>query len=881
MLRLIRVLTILASTFAVGDTLAAPALPTRGAADSAGWTIECNETGAGRLRYAFSDAVTFQYLFWAENWRWVGVEAKPVPIPRGALAAFQLDVADLGLTIAVVVREPAAGTLEYAYDIQAARALHGIVGGVVEFRLALDAPAFAGGRPPSLAANGRGFSWPARPGEIARVEFDRPLEQLAFERGNKNQIRAFLLGPDVQPGRHAFTMTVRAPSGGVRRLTTSERYGASEPWPGPTLAWDSWPIDVSFLSDQDRPAGRHGRVRAVGADLVFSDGTPARFWGTNVQAYALYYGTKEAVALQARRIAALGYNLVRIHHHDSAWVSPNVFAAGDTTGRLDDGALDRLDWWVDCLTREGVYVWLDLRVGRTFRAGDHIPGFDELQRSEPTGRGFDYVNPRLEDLQKTFARQYLGRKNRYTGRAYVDDPAVVGVLVTNEDDLNTHFGSLLLADHGNSTHQKLFEGELAPIAAGLRVTLPEALRLWEGPGRMAMAELETRFFRRATDNLRALGFGGLVVGTSYWGNEDLAALASLRAGDVIDVHAYGDAETLGTNPHVEPNFVSYIAAASVGKPVFVSEWNVGYPARDRFVAPLYVASIASLQGWDAPMIYGYLQQGLEPPDRPDEWSTAADPALTALMPAAAVMYRQHHVREAMKTYRLELTREQLFFKGTSPRSSAAIRTLAEQSRLVIGLPDWPPGTGVGGGKSVGVPGSPAGTIVVRDPSQDFLPAAATSVASDTGELRRDWAQGTQTIDTPRTQAVLGWVGDTTIQLHDVRFQLRTPKAAAVVTSLDGQPITRSRKLLLTVVGQVVASPGGKLPLLAQPITGTVAIRAALPLRVRALSPRAWPAARPADRAPSNPPTLLPRRQGESTFELRSSEATHWFLLTAD
>ncbi|HEY2900307.1 MAG TPA: glycosyl hydrolase family 5 [Polyangia bacterium] len=843
--------------------------------DSAGWTIECGADGAGRLRYAFADVLTFQYLFWGQGWRWVGVDARPAVAPPGALAAFTLTVADLGVTIDLQVRPSDAQTLVYSYSIKATRPLHDIIGGAIEFHLALDAPAFSQGSPPEIATDARAFSWTARKNQTVRVAFDHRPEQLVFERGNKNQIRAFLLGSDVQPGQRQFTMTVRAPDGAVRRLTDDQRYGAARgpDWHGPTLEWDRWPVDVSFLSDGDRPAGRHGRVHAQGDRLVFADGTEARFWGTNVQAYALFYGSKDAVANQARRIAALGYNLVRIHHHDSAWVSPNVFAAGQTTQQLDDAALDRLDWWINCLRREGVYVWLDLHVGRTFRVGDGIGGFDEVAKSEPTGRGFDYVNPRLEQLEQEFARQYLGRVNRYTGVAIADDPAVLGVLVTNEDDLTSHFGNLMLADKGNPAHQKMFEALAATTAQTLHISASDALRTWEpGPAKMVLADLEARFYRRATANLRQLGFQGLVAGTSYWGDEDLASVASLRIGDVIDVHAYGNPETLGTNPHMEANFISYIAAASVGKPVFISEWNVGYPARDRFVAPLYVASIASLQGWDAPMIYGYSQQSVETPEHPDGWSTGPDPALTALMPAAAVMYRQRHVREAIKTYRLELDRQQLFFQSTGPRSSAAIRTLAEQSRLTVGLPDWP----VAGGSQ-----PTADATVVHDPTQDFLAADATSVTSDTGELRRDWAQGTQTIDTTRTQAAAGWIGGSTINLHDVRFQIRTPKATVAVTSLDGKPISQSRRMLVTVVGQVVASPGDKMPLLAQPIAGTITLRTARPLRATALSPRAWPIERNEHGSPSAGAWQkpLPRHDSESTFEIPSELVTHWFLLT--
>ena len=47
--------------------------------------------------------------------------------------------------------------------------------------------------------------------------------------------------------------------------------------------------------------------------LVFEDGTPVRFWGTNLTAYALFGTTRENVRLQAHRLSELGFNLVRIH----------------------------------------------------------------------------------------------------------------------------------------------------------------------------------------------------------------------------------------------------------------------------------------------------------------------------------------------------------------------------------------------------------------------------------------------------------------------------------------------------------------------------------------------------------------------------------------
>ncbi len=669
----------------------------------------------------------------------------------------------------------------------------------------------------------------------------------------------------------------------------SQRYGVevASDWMPSTLVWDKWPLDVSWLNDGDRPAGRHGKVRARGEQLVFEDGTVARFWGTTVAARALFQGTREAIANQAKRIAALGFNLVRIHHHDSDWVEPNVFEKGPTTGRLDQAALETLDWWVKCLRDEGVYLWIDVNVGRRFKPGDDIAGFDELGRLGGDGRGFNYVNPRIEGLMQQFSDRYLGRLNGFTGLALKDDPAVAAVLVTNENDLTTHFGSRLLPNAHNPVHQGLFEERARRFAQSVGLPWPRSLRLWEpGPGKLVSNELEAEFFRRTIDHLRSLGVTVPIATTSYWGDEDLVALPSLTLGDLMDVHSYGEAESLSVNPRVEANFISWIGAAQVaGKPLSISEWNVEYPKRDRFTAPLYVASIADLQGWDAPMIFDYMEKAIATPKQVDTWSTGIDPAITALMPAAAVMFRQRHVRQATTSYRFEPTREALYDRPLSPRTSATLRTLVEQSRLVVKLPDVPELTWDGASAT-----GPDRDLVVTAIDRDFIPAGEDRVRSDTGELERDWVAGVQTIDTPMSQAAAGWIGARRISLRDVEIRVETPKAAVAFTSLDGRPIASSRSILLTVVGQVAASSGGSLPLLAEPIKGLLSLRSARPaLSMTPLSPTANPAPA-ADRlserrrslgpiAGELSPTLPLRHEGDRyVFQLPQGIATHWFLI---
>jgi hypothetical protein len=848
------------------------------AARDPAWTLEVSGPGTATVRYHHVEVGSLHYVFWGKNWSWANPEVKPSL--SGGEDAFSVEVPAMGVTIDGRVRKN-TGELVFEYSVNTAEAKDGVVGGGMEFDLKADAPVLADqAMDVTLRSGSHGFDWTRAGAPGVSVQFDPPMAAVFFEQGQRQQIRCYFVSDRLEPGKRSWTMTVRLPPGGTVQRSIASRYGNgdSSTWTPDTIVWDKWPVDVSFLNDGDRPAGAHGRLSARGDQLVFQDGTVARFWGTNVVAYALFGGSKAEIANQAKRIAALGYNLVRIHHHDSAWVSPNVFAEGDTTQRLDASALDAIDWWVKCLRDEGVYVWLDLKVGRTFRPGDGVPGFDELTKSEPLGRGFDYVDPRLEALEQTFAQQYLARVNRYTGRSYLEDPAIVSTLVTNEDDLTTHFGNLMMPDRGNPVHQGLMSSAVQTSATALGISVDQAERLWEpGPAKLVLADIEAGFFQRARAQLRALGFGGLVVGTSYWGGESLYSLPSLSTGDIVDVHSYGEPESLSADPRFEANFISWIGAAQlVGKPLSVSEWNVPYPTADRFTAPLYVAAVGDLQGWDAPMIFSYSQDVVGVPWKVQTWSTAYDPAITALMPAAAVMFRQRHVQQAHKTFCFRPTQEALYGTDISPASSVALRTIVEQSRLVVALPNVPQ---LAWDDAASVP--PEGAVIVTDPGHDFLASNATKVLSDTGELQRDWGAGVETIDTPMSQAALGSIGHRSIVLHDVEFRIDTPEATVALTSLDGRPIGSSKKVLLTVVAQAVASPGEKLPFLAQPVRGSIVLRsAAVPLVMTPLSPAAEPrlAGAAALSDPGfKPVTARPDRAGQ-LFALPQKLTTHWWLL---
>jgi hypothetical protein len=477
---------------------------------------------------------------------------------------------------------------------------------------------------------------------------------------------------------------------------------------------------------------------------------------------------------------------------------------------------------------------------------------------------------------REFQGNYLRHVNSYTKVAYKDDPAVVGVLLTNENDLTEHFGNMMLPDKGHPAHNRLFNQELRDFAERTGLPAGRLGQTWlPGPSKLLLNDLEHRFNQMMREELRQIGMKAPVATTSYWGSESLFVLPALSDGDVIDVHSYGHAEALNVNPRYEANYIAWIGAAQVqDKPLTISEWNVEYPQVDRFTAPLYVASIASLQGWDAPMLFAYAQGALNNPGRPEKWAAVADPALLGVMPAAAVAYREGHVSPARKTYCLTLDRSSFFDRNVNPQTSATIRTLMEQSKLTIGLPDVPELPWL---RPTHQP-LPEGVEAVTDLDRDYIPADETTVSADTGEIRRDWAAGFQTIDTSRTQAVSGWIGGRSLDLGDSSFQIDNPKAVVALSSIDGEPLKSSRFVLVTAVARVLPSKSPKkkdldvLPMRSEPVKGSIRLRTQVKgLQLLALGSDGH---------------VVGRRSLETTpdgvvFQIPTDRGTHWYVLQAD
>lgn len=596
-----------------------------------------------------------------------------------------------------------------------------------------------------------------------------------------------------------------------------------------------FPADLSHLNHT--PAGAAGRVRAQGETLVFADGSPARFWGVNIQANALF-GTQDSdIKRHAARLARMGVNLVRLHHHDSDWVKPNIFGRGaQSSARLDSGSLVRLDAWIAALKARGIYIWLDLHVGRRLKPGDQIAHGDELRNSRGKGdmRGYNFVNDDIAAQMERFAQAYLGHLNPRTGLRYADEPAIAVVQISNENDLVSHFFNRLLPGRGTPDHAALFSRAAQDFAARHQLrAAPMTRRARAEENKLFLSDLEHRFFARMTRAIRQTGYDGLLATSSSWGGMGLVGLASLSAGDLIDVHSYAKPGEMGAATQGAPRMLSRIAAAQVvGMPLSVSEWNSSeLTAPDRHMAPPQIAAMAAFQGWDALMLYGYAQRALSRPAQPGKWHAATDPALIATLPVGALLYRSGHIRPASKLFYFAPSKQDLFGQPLSTKLLAALREVPAHAGLRIALPQVSELSWMRPRPAPDHSKSEPDIMVFSDPQA--RPVAPDALAaSHTGEIRRAAATGAVVIETPYSRIAMGAAP----QSSDLAVDLTDKAALVAVQSLGSAPLSQAEEVLVSLVLPATPIERGKLPFVAGRLEGRIHFKAAEGLVLRAVVP---------------------------------------------
>jgi hypothetical protein len=558
---------------------------------------------------------------------------------------------------------------------------------------------------------------------------------------------------------------------------------------------DDVPVDISFVFESERPAGKHGFLKVSGRDFVFEDGTKVKFWGTNFNGAGCFPEHDYAKKL-ARRLAKLGLNIVRMHQLDSEWHTPNIFAYTKgkrvTDAHLDPESMDRLDFLIKCLKDEGIYVYMDMFTYRKFRSDE---GVENAAALTDAGKPYNNYSRKLIELQKELARELWTHENKYTGVKYCDEPAIVLAEIVNESDLfykpdafvyDEPYKTELLDMFAKWLREKGIEHDCTTINVSCHdddVFLD------------FKRELQIDYYREMTDYMRAIGVKIPITGTNWSSTQD-NYLANITT-DYLDIHPYfydwhwGEFEKSCMNRSVTQEKISYLARGAfmshANMPTYVSEWDAPWPNEFRADSVLYSAAYGLLQGWSGFAIHTYSYSArLERMDmlgkeisaekignvpyRQGIFSAWNDPAKFGLFYHAALMTRRDDVKAADAMCSVEVTRRDRFDPAT---------VSTEGDRLaVVNRADNPT-----------VP-----HIAINDNGID--------VTSITGELYRNYKDNYGKIDTAMTKCAYGFLGKNgEVALNGMSVRCKTDFAVVALSSLTDKPICESDNILMTTVGR--------------------------------------------------------------------------------
>lgn len=613
---------------------------------------------------------------------------------------------------------------------------------------------------------------------------------------------------------------------------------------------DMMPVDISFVFEDEKPAGKHGFVRADGEDLRFEDGTFARFWGVNVNGGACF-PDKDYAPKCARRLAQAGCNIIRFHQLDAEWDTPNLFGYSKgkrvtTTRQLDPKSMDALDYFIHCLKEEGIYVYLDMLTYRKFKEGDDVPQHELLLDS---AKPWSIIDPWLIELQKEFCTQIWNHVNPYTGLAYKNDPAIVLTEITNECDLFQNStgrkADFVMPSYYENEFRQQFKAWLEE--RGIQYDWENCdLYLNDEPMIGFKVDATKKYYQTMYDHMRSLGVKIPIAGTN-WSRPQPGLAKAHEDMDFSDSHHYyydwrwGNTERICKNRSITSSPVCFPNLARMtlaGKPFFISEWDMPWPNSYRAEGPIYYAAVGALQGWSGYTIHTYAYStrldkmdvlGKElstpvagVPYREGIFSTWNDPAKFGLFYHAALITRRCDITPAEKKVAVN-------FPNLCKASTKAYEKLLEQHRVGA----------IFDGKV------PEGYDEVVDTEESYPNANPGMLISDNGQLWRDLKKQMGAIDTPRTKCIYGTINSRStvstfrkqndaIELNGMSISGRTDFGVIAVSSLSNEPIETCDNMLLTAIGRARNTDAtfdgekmidvGKPPILAEVIQATVRIK---------------------------------------------------------
>lgn len=640
------------------------------------------------------------------------------------------------------------------------------------------------------------------------------------------------------------------PHGVLKPGEAAKAAHAADGWFAFNPPTDHFTPDSGFdlRSLNENTAGDGGFIAARDGHFIHSlTGKPVRFWG--VVGPPGKMDDRAELRRCARMLAKHGVNCLR-----------DLESVSDSNGVVDPAKVQHVIDIVESLKTEGLYsifsiYWFNFLTPKSDSA--ILPGYNG--KTPPIAVLF--FNPEFQKQYQSWWTALLTTPGKVSGKRLIDEPALAGVEIQNEDSLFFwSFSDKSIPDPEMRIVEKMYGDWLikkygsldAAVSHWKNLRLPRDnpaegrmgfRNMWsvfheraqrDKDGIAFLTELQRDFDQRQIDFLRTTGFKGVIC-TSGWTTASPEYLGPVdkytnTIADYVDRHGYFDPDRKGqnagwalvnsqtyadrsalrfdpevpgkpklfANPVMDPHYDD--------KPSFISETSIERPNRYRSEAPLYYACYGALQdsGGFTHFALDTARWSTKPGYFMQPW-TIMSPDNMGQFPAAALIYREGLVSTGDVLVDLNLKIADLEdLKGTPMPQDAALD--------VFRLKDVPTGTVLKADSVIDPLAHYAGRTNVRFTAtggapklvdlSPFIDHAAQTVVSTNGQLKLDYGRGILTIDAPSAQGVSGDLKAAgPAQTKDLAISCDLDLGHIIAVSLDGKPLGTSGKILLQVMSE--------------------------------------------------------------------------------
>ena len=413
-------------------------------------------------------------------------------------------------------------------------------------------------------------------------------------------------------------------------------------------------LDFSKMGLQDAPAGKYGRLKAVGNHFEFEKlpGVKQRFYGANLCFEANFPEHEFADEIIAR-LTRFGYNTIRVHHHDIVMVRGSKDALS-----LNPEWMDKVDYLLAKAYENGIYVTTDLYTAR--RIEWRTLGIDRDGTIPPqVYKALVATDDAAFRNWTVFASNMLCHVNKYTGRRYADEPGLPLISLVNENAINWCWQQVKMEKPIQKAWKEFLQKRRAIDKDYAKGVSERANEIDGSEGNSVYAEFladtERNFMIKARAFLKSIGVKALITNQNCAGHTKPMDEVREEYYDYVDDHYYID------HPHflakswslpskcanVNPVQSSSLPLPGFGMkrncnhPYAITEWNFSGPGMYRGIGGIMTGAAGALQDWDGLWRFAYshgLDNMREGKGVPGYFDVAADPLMQASDRASVLLF---------------------------------------------------------------------------------------------------------------------------------------------------------------------------------------------------------------------------------------------------